>query len=233
MKIKQPRKNTFMPTPVSLLGRLQDRVSIDVWNASWFEFTKLYGGVIHSYAYRRGLQPADADEVRSLVLVKIQRGLTTFKYNPHRGRFLGWVMTITHNEFCTYLRKLMRWRDLIADVHSADDVGDPIDGYEAPDIQPEIYSPDRELLNNILEEALTRVRQKCRKDWVFRAFELHFLKGVPIPEIVKILGITSDSASVYTHRMLKAVKEAGSEMWRDCEQGRAVPGCPPATAMCA
>ena len=230
---KEAQTERFLKTPVSLLGRLQDPVSIAVWNASWFEFTEFYGGVIHSYAYRRGLQPADADEVRALVLVKIQRGLPKFKYDPKRGRFLGWVMTITRNEFCTYLRKLMRRRDLIADIHSADDEADPIDRCEAPDVQPEIYSPDRDLLNNILEEALTRVRQKCRKDWVFRAFELHFLKEVPIPEIVKILGITADSASVFTHRMLKAVQESGGEMFRHYERGDALPGCAPATAMCA
>jgi RNA polymerase sigma factor (sigma-70 family) len=212
-------KKRFLPTRVSLLGKLQDPVSIAVWNAAWFEFTQMYGRVIHAFARNGGLQDADADEVVSLVLVKIQRGLKKFEYDPKRGRFMNWVMRITRNEFNSYLRRLMRSRDRFVDVHSADDEGDPWDWFPDAKIGPDICGTDRDVLNTICEEALTRVRKKCRKDWVFHAFKLHFLEEVSIAEVVDILKITPGNISVSTNRVRKVVQDEGSEMWRHYEQG--------------
>jgi RNA polymerase sigma-70 factor (ECF subfamily) len=77
-------------THTTLLSRLATGTD----GAAWSEFWDRYGELIHRYARRRGLQPADADEVTQDVLVALSRAMPGFTYDPARGKFRSYLKTI-------------------------------------------------------------------------------------------------------------------------------------------
>lgn len=78
-------------THVTLLGRLtrgSDR-------GAWVEFHQRYAELIRNFARRRGLQPADCDDVVQDVLVALTKALPGFQYDEQLGKFRSYLKTIT------------------------------------------------------------------------------------------------------------------------------------------
>ena len=86
----------FPTTRPSLLVRIRRR---DDQNA-WAEFVEIYVPLIHAYARRRGLQEADAANLTQDELGAVMKNADRFEYDPSRGRFRGWLLTITRNRIC-------------------------------------------------------------------------------------------------------------------------------------
>ncbi|MEM7163826.1 MAG: sigma-70 family RNA polymerase sigma factor [Planctomycetota bacterium] len=85
---------TRYTTHISLL----QRVSASTDPAAWREFCDRYGLLIRSFARRRALQPADCDEVVQDVLTALTQAMPGFEYDPTRGKFRGYLKTITLRE---------------------------------------------------------------------------------------------------------------------------------------
>ena len=80
------------PIPVtrqSLLARL--RIGDP---RAWEEFVEIYGPNILRWC-KRHLQEADADDASQDVLIKLSKAIKTFNYDPQRGKFRGWLKTVT------------------------------------------------------------------------------------------------------------------------------------------
>jgi len=80
-------------TRASLLSRLRDSAN----DAAWEEFEARYGELILRYALARGLQHADAEDVRQVVLISLSKSLRTFQYSPQRGRFRDYLGRVVRN----------------------------------------------------------------------------------------------------------------------------------------
>ncbi|MCA9255437.1 MAG: sigma-70 family RNA polymerase sigma factor [Phycisphaerales bacterium] len=74
-------------TQPSLLSRVRDPQNAEAWT----EFEKKYRDLLMCYAARRGLQPADAEDVRQQVMFNLSRYLRDFKYDGSRGRFRSYL----------------------------------------------------------------------------------------------------------------------------------------------
>jgi RNA polymerase sigma-70 factor (ECF subfamily) len=72
---------------------------------AWTEFVEIYGPLIYSYGRRRGLQDADASDLVQDVLRSVAAAAGRFVYDPARGSFRGWLLTITRNELNDHLRR--------------------------------------------------------------------------------------------------------------------------------
>lgn len=75
------------PTRPSLLIRVRDAGDSDAWQ----QFEAAYGELVLRYCRRRGLQLADAEDIRQIVLTKLARSLRRFDYDPARGRFRDYL----------------------------------------------------------------------------------------------------------------------------------------------
>jgi RNA polymerase sigma-70 factor (ECF subfamily) len=84
-----------------LLLRLRDPLD----RLAWSEFVEIYGPLIYSYGRRRGLQDADASDLVQDVLRAVAASAGRFVYDPARGSFRGWLLTITRNELNDSLRR--------------------------------------------------------------------------------------------------------------------------------
>src|SRR5262245_61826293 len=79
-------------THTTLLNRLADEKDM----SAWADFQRRYRELIVSYARRRGLQPADCDDVLQDVLFGLTKALPAFHYDPARGRFRAYLKTIVN-----------------------------------------------------------------------------------------------------------------------------------------
>lgn len=64
---------------------------------AWGEFDAAYRDLIIRYCRARGLQVADAEDVRQMVMMSLARALRTFEYQPARGRFRGYLYRTVRN----------------------------------------------------------------------------------------------------------------------------------------
>jgi RNA polymerase sigma-70 factor (ECF subfamily) len=80
-------------TRLSLIARVRDPQDALAWGA----FERRYADLVLRYALARGLQFADAEDVRQVVFLRLARCLRTFEYAPARGRFRSYLGAIVRN----------------------------------------------------------------------------------------------------------------------------------------
>ena len=85
--------NLSPETRPSLLVRLKDQADHD----SWYEFTEIYRPVVFRLACRRGLQPADADDLAQQVLASVARTIDRWEIDHRRARFRTWLTRVATN----------------------------------------------------------------------------------------------------------------------------------------
>jgi RNA polymerase sigma factor (sigma-70 family) len=86
--------SSALATRATLLLRIRNPQD----HLAWGEFVTLYAPLIHAYGRRQGLQDSDAADVTQEVLSRVARSAAGFEYDPARGSFRGWLLTITRNE---------------------------------------------------------------------------------------------------------------------------------------
>ncbi len=80
-------------THTTLLARLADGND----PAAWSEFHSRYGDLIRGFCQRRGLQPADAEDIHQEVLLALSKSMPGFKYDPTKGLFRSYLKTVVVN----------------------------------------------------------------------------------------------------------------------------------------
>ena len=93
--------NLNSATSPSLLMRVRDPNDKE----SWKTFERIYGGIVRSYCRHWRLQASDADDIVQEVLASVARQIKDFEYDPTKGRFRGWLGTITSNKIKTFLTR--------------------------------------------------------------------------------------------------------------------------------
>ena len=84
---------TAPQTRASLLIRLRNHGD----TAAWDEFVRLYHPVITRVALRRGMQPADAEDLAQTVLLSVANAIERFDPGREDARFRTWLGRIANN----------------------------------------------------------------------------------------------------------------------------------------
>jgi len=91
--IQHCNKMNALETRATLLIRLRDTSDQDAWRL----FASIYTPLVYRYAMKNGLQDADAADVAQETMCNVVRVIKRFEYDPSRGSFRGWLLTVVRN----------------------------------------------------------------------------------------------------------------------------------------
>ncbi|HNQ22392.1 MAG TPA: sigma-70 family RNA polymerase sigma factor [Phycisphaerae bacterium] len=177
-------------TRLSLLERVRDLDDA----SGWAQFDKLYRPLLMLYARRRGLSPADAEEIAQECLEVLVAKIQGFE---RRLSFRAWLHRIVDHKVNQHLARQRRALSLGPEWLE-----------EAPATEP---SPAQ-----IWEQQWDRTHlfyclAALRSDFAphtLQAFELYVLQGLPVAEIARLLGMTPNQIYVAKSRVMRRLREA-------------------------
>lgn len=177
---------------------------------AWHEFHSIYGRLIFGYSLHFNISYAEAEDIVQEVCIKVFRQIVRFDYSPAKGRFRGWLKTITRNTVIDYLRRKQSRRNT-SDKYR-EHLESELDA-EAK-VDDELWQMEWE--RSLYENALERVRERIGED-SFRAFKLYVLENVKMQEVVDATGLKANAVYAVKHRVLKYLREEIDIILRDGE----------------
>lgn len=192
---------TFPETNPNLLVRLRDRGD----EQAWFEFVELYRPAILRLARRRGMPPADCEDLAQGVLLSVAGAIDRWEPDPSRGRFRTWLHTIARRKVIDALR-----RRPVSVVSGGSAVERLLDAREA-------RADDSHLLRTELRrQVFQRQAQSIRDEFegpTWSCFWLVAVEGVDPAEAARQTGKTIGAVYAAKGRVARRLMQ----QIRDCE----------------
>lgn len=184
-------------TRPSLLARIRDRQD----RQAWAEFVEIYAPLVYGYAQKQGLQDADAADVTQEVLRAVAGSVARFDYDPRRGSFRGWLLTIVRNEL----------RDFGAAQRRPGRASGATDVQRRLEQQPDRAADeealwDREYERQLFAWAAEQVRRDFQES-TWQAFWLTAVQGKSGKEAAEALGLTTAAVYLAKRRVMTRLKE--------------------------
>jgi RNA polymerase sigma-70 factor (ECF subfamily) len=192
----------FDHTRATLLARL--RRSED--HSAWRDFFTTYWPLLVSVSRRSGLSEADAEDVAQDVLAMVARQMHGFQYDPARGSFKAWLLTLTRRRIARHWRRGEKDRDHLQE-RPPTQTGETGFLERMPDKQGDALDAvwDAEWERNILDAALRRVRARVSARQ-FQIYALAALQEVPLRTICSALGVNAAQVYLAKHRVGRLLK---------------------------
>ena len=183
-------------TSDSLIVRLQNPADRQAWN----EFASLYEPLIFRVARRGGLQDADARDITQRVLWSVARAADRWEPGTARGRFRGWLATVTRNAVINMVHREseMRGTGLSAVWEQLKDTP-----YGCDDISA-AWTNERRLA--LFRHAAAQVKNDCAKD-SWRAFWMTAVEGSSGEEVAEKLGKSIGAVYAARSRVLARIRK--------------------------
>jgi RNA polymerase sigma factor (sigma-70 family) len=191
-------------TRASLLMRIRDVGDAE----SWRVFVTIYAPLVYRFACRRGLQDADASDLSQDVMEKVARAIRSFEYQPARGRFRDWLLTITRRQVARFHEYRARRPELLIGSAELEQLGVGTD-QDRPDAD---WNEDFNA--RVLQVALDRARLHF-EPMTWRAFESVWLENRSAVETANDLSLHVELVYYAKSRVLKRLKEEVQEIVED------------------
>ncbi len=193
-------------TRPSLLVRVRDARD----QRAWGEFVELYGPLVYAYGRRRGLQDADASDLVQEVLRAVAEASRRFAYDPARGTFRGWLLTITRRQLDRVARRGGRTPGAGGTTHlrlmAEQPDGDDDDQWE------------REHRERLFAWAAERTRNAFRAS-TWDAFWRTAVEGESAEAVARDLGLSAGAVYIARSRVLARLREVVASVEGDNSPG--------------
>ncbi|MCA9129753.1 MAG: sigma-70 family RNA polymerase sigma factor [Planctomycetales bacterium] len=196
----------FPDTRISLIIRLGEASDVQAWQ----EFAEIYAPALLGLARRRGLQPADAEDVTQEILFGVARAVQRFQPDQNRAMFRTWLSRIAHNlihDFCEGRRRRPA-AHAISDswLEKATQAGESASHDDF----------DEELRASILRLAAKRVQERVApKTW--NAFEQTAIQNRTAEWVSQEFGMTVGSVYVARCRVMSMLRNDVQQLLADCQ----------------
>jgi RNA polymerase sigma factor (sigma-70 family) len=181
-------------TRPSLLLRLRDPQDGEAWGV----FVETYTPLVYEYCRRRGLQASDVADVTQEVMTQVMRSISSFCYDPERGRFRDWLGTVARTKLLRFFRNGAR---------AVTFAGGAVD-----ELMMQVEDPESDTLwtegfhARVLEVAMKRARPDFEeRTWTL--FEGSWIRGASASNLAEEFGVTVDLVYVARSRVLKRLRE--------------------------
>lgn len=201
-------------TSVGLLERMKDPEA----HGAWEEFYQAYWAVIVRYAQKQGLDETTAHDVLQETMVALMRALPQFRYDPQRGKFRNFLLTIVHRKAMAAKRRVGARLQVPLDAPTHEGGLSPAE--RLADEQSPLPSKiiENQWLESIQEEALRRVREDPAiqgRTWeVFRAYVIN--QASPA-EVARQFGIAENAVYQIKNRMVRRLREEVKRLTKEAE----------------
>jgi RNA polymerase sigma factor (sigma-70 family) len=189
-------------TRASLLMRIRDAGDAE----SWRIFVTIYAPLVYRFASRRGLQDADAADLSQDVMEKVARAIRAFEYQPAKGRFRDWLLTITRRQVAQFHESRARCPEQLCGSVELEQLGK---GTDRPDAD---WNEDFNA--RVLQVALDRARLRF-EPMTWRAFECVWLENRTAAETADTLSLHIESVYYAKSRVLKQLRDEVQEIVED------------------
>lgn len=208
------------PTRRTLLHRL--RAGNDP--CAWEVFYDLYRRPILAYACKLGLETDACQDVLQETMVALMRALPSFVYDPARGRFRNFLLTIVHRRTLAAFRRA-RCRPAV--------LADPPETANLPDERPgpmDRMADESTWREGLVAEALRRLAASGDvAPETFAVFRASVVDGAPVADVAARFGLRPNAIYQIRHRVLTRLRrlvrelESGADSARKIPANRAIP----------
>jgi RNA polymerase sigma factor (sigma-70 family) len=190
---------------------LLNRVRRQYDEESWKEFVHYYRGYVYNIASRMGLNHHDAEEVVQDVMVKLWKKLPEFQYDSNKGRFRGWLCTVTANN----VKLLWQSKSQKLDRLTPGEREELTTYLREIQAEPSDELAEQEWATYVITMAWDRVQREFGKNEK-EAFEM-LSKGAGVDEVSQKLGIATSSVYVYKKRVTDRLKQEVARLNRELD----------------
>ncbi len=191
---------TGTATRASLLIRLRNQDD----NSAWTEFVQLYTPLLYSYALQRGLQEADAADIAQETSRQVFKNIDRLDYDPSRGTFRGWLLTIARN----LIRQHANRRARTAVGTGDSQMHQVLDRIESPETDEHW---EQEYRSRLFHLAVQRIKPEFQiKTW--NAFWMSSVEAIDVAEVAKKLAMTVGAIYIARSRVIKRLREEVASM---------------------
>jgi len=164
---------------------------------SWEEFVDYYKGYIYAIILNMNINYHDTQDLVQAVLLKAWKNLPEFEYDPGKGRFRGWLTTVTKNTVKRFLHKQSRQINN-ADENKRKEFEEYLENVSLPDID---NIAQREWEAYISKMAWENISDELA-DTVRTVFE-DLMNGEKPREIAQKYDFAENTVHVYKKRVQK------------------------------
>jgi RNA polymerase sigma-70 factor (ECF subfamily) len=183
-------------TRPSLLVRIRDGRDADAWR----QFVELYVPLIYRFARKCGLQDADAADVTQEVLRAVARSCRGLDYDPRRGTFRAWLLTVVRSKLANFRARRSRHEQPAGDS----DARALLDELPAREEVSTLW--DREYARHLFTWAAEQVRGGFEaSSW--QAFWQTAVEGKGAKEVAAALGLSVGAVYIAKSRVLARLRE--------------------------
>jgi RNA polymerase sigma factor (sigma-70 family) len=190
------------PTRGSLLARLKD------WDdqESWKQFFDTYWKLIYGTAIKTGLSDAEAQDVVQGTMLAVAKKMNEFKYDPALGSFKSWLLHLVRWRITDQFRKRLPTARSPGDA--AEDTARTATVERVPDPASLDLNAtwEEDWQKNLMDAAIARTKRKAGARQ-YQIFDLYAIKGWPVADIVKTLGVSADQVYQAKTRVSVLIKK--------------------------
>lgn len=201
-KYNDPQSWKTRKTLIDRLGKGSDM--------DWQQFFETYWRLIYHAAQSHHLSPEECEEVVQETVLAVYKKIDTFRYDPDRGRFRSWLLSITRNK----IKDLFRSKEKANRIKEAqsDASEDPVIKWDEK-LNEQKWA--EEWHKNLLYAALDNIRKKIDPKH-FQVFHMINFDEMDYNEVSEFLGMSSINLYLINfrvkNRVAKEVKRLGKEV---------------------
>ncbi len=184
-------------TRPSLLLRIRDARD----DQAWAQFVEIYAPLVYGYTRKHGLQDADAADLTQEVLRRVARSVDQLEYDPKRGTFHGWLLTVTRNALRKYWSGRQRHPQAVGDTAVQALLEEQPDG---PDEDAAAWDQEHEW--RLFHWAAGQVRGSFQES-TWQAFWQTAVEGRSAQEVAGSLGMSPGAVYIAKSRVLARLKD--------------------------
>ena len=171
----------------------------------WQAFDRAYSQLIYGFARRAGLTDAEAQDALQETLLTVARRADSFRYDPARGSFKGWLLQIARWRVADQFRKRLPSQPHM--IHSQDSARTATIARALDPAGPELEALwNSEWYANLLETALERVKKKVSARQ-YQIFDCYVVKAWPAQRVQRDLGANIAQVYLAKHRVAALLKK--------------------------